>query len=55
MPRDALRRAVRDVTRALHDGALSTLPLHRFGLEQVADAHEAVEQGVTGKVLVDVP
>lgn len=55
MPRDALRHAVRDVTRALHDGALSPLPLHRFGLEQVADAHEAVERGVTGKVLVDVP
>jgi NADPH2:quinone reductase len=30
------------------------LPLHHFPLERTADAHDAVEQGVVGKVLIDV-
>jgi NADPH2:quinone reductase len=30
------------------------LPLHRFPLEQAADAHVAVERGAVGKVLIDV-
>ena len=28
--------------------------MHRFPLERTADAHRAVEDGVTGKVLIDV-
>jgi NADPH2:quinone reductase len=56
---DALRSAAHDITAALGDGALPVgeaagLPLHRFPLEQTADAHRAVESGVVGKVLVDV-
>jgi NADPH2:quinone reductase len=31
------------------------LPLHRYPLEQAADAHAAVEGGAVGKVLIDVP
>jgi hypothetical protein len=27
-------------------------PVHRFGLDDIAAAHEAVERGITGKVLV---
>ena len=51
--------AVSDVTAALADGALpigegAGLPLHRFRLEQTADAHVAVEGGAVGKVLIDV-
>jgi NADPH2:quinone reductase len=53
IPRPALREAVDGVSRALADGALSELPLHRFELEQIADAHDAVEGGAVGKVLVD--
>ena len=52
-------QSVADVTAAAADGALPVgadagLPLHRFPLERTAEAHEAVEQGAVGKVLVDV-
>lgn len=54
-----LANAVEDVTAAVADGVLGVgadagLPLHRFPLERTADAHAAVEAGVTGKVLIDV-
>jgi NADPH2:quinone reductase len=54
IPRDALRAAVAGVSRAVEEGALTTLPLHRFPLERTADAHDAVEGGAIGKVLIDV-
>jgi NADPH:quinone reductase len=54
VPRPALEEAARGVTDALDSGALSTLPVHRFALDEVVAAHEAQEAGVTGKVLVDV-
>lgn len=59
MPDAAKRRAVADVAAAVAAGALRVgedagLPLHRFTLEQTADAHAAVEAGAVGKVLVDV-
>ncbi len=54
IPRDALRRAVADVSQAVREGALTTLPLHRFPLERAADAHDAVQGGAVGKVLIDV-
>lgn len=52
-------QAVADVAAAVAEGALSVgedggLPLHRFPLEQTADAHVAVERGAVGKVLIDV-
>jgi NADPH2:quinone reductase len=55
----ALLAAVEDVTRALADEALPVgeeagLPLHRFPLEETAAAHQAVEDAVVGKVLIDV-
>ncbi len=55
----ALSQAVADVTRALNDGALPVgedagLPLHRFALADAAAAHQAVEDGAVGKVLIDV-
>ena len=55
----ALAAAVEDITRALEDGALPVgedagLPLHRFPLTATADAHQAVEDGAVGKVLIDV-
>jgi NADPH2:quinone reductase len=54
-PRPALEQAVADITSALVDGALTLLPLHRFPLDEIGAAHEAVEQGVLGKVIVDIP
>lgn len=55
----ALRAAAEDVTAAVTDGALPVgdaagLPLVRFDLSGTADAHTAVESGVTGKVLIDI-
>lgn len=52
VPWSELMDAVDWVERALGDGALSRLPLHRFPLDQTAAAQDAVEQGVVGKVLV---
>jgi NADPH:quinone reductase len=52
VPREALRQAARDITAALAEGALTELPVIKFPLEEVAAAHEAVERGALGKVLV---
>ena len=49
-----LTRAVDDVSAALAAGDLSELPAHRFALDDIAAAHEAVESGAVGKVLVDI-
>ncbi len=54
MPAAALAQAAADITAALADGALTPLPVHRFALEDIAAAHDAVEAGAVGKVLVDV-
>jgi NADPH:quinone reductase-like Zn-dependent oxidoreductase len=50
-----IARAVTDITQALQDGALAPLPEHRFDLSDIAAAHEAVERGAVGKVLVAIP
>jgi NADPH2:quinone reductase len=55
MPEGAKRAAVAEITRALQCGALTPLPLHRFPLNEIAAAHDAVQSGAVGKVLVDVP
>lgn len=51
--------AVQDVTKAVAAGALRAgekagLPLHHYPLEAVRAAHEAVEHGAVGKVLIDI-
>jgi NADPH2:quinone reductase len=56
---EALRHAREDLTAAAAAGALEVgeaagLPLHYFPLEDTAAAHDAVESGVTGKVLIRV-
>jgi NADPH2:quinone reductase len=55
IPRAALRAAVDGVSQALAAGALTTLPIHRFSLEDTAGAHEAVEGGAVGKVMIEIP
>jgi NADPH2:quinone reductase len=54
VPRKELVRASNDITGAIVAGALTELPVHRFSLYDIASAHEAVEAGVVGKVLVDI-
>ena len=59
LSRAAKDAAVAAVAAAVADGAMPVgadhgLPLHRFPLEQTAAAHDAVQSGVTGKVLIDV-
>ena len=54
-----LRAAGDDINAAITAGALPVgeaagLPLHHFTLDQTAGAHEAVESGTTGKVLITV-
>jgi len=53
--RAALRSAVDGVCEALAVGALTTLPVHRFPLSDTAGAHDAVESGAVGKVVIDMP
>jgi NADPH2:quinone reductase len=58
-PERAKALAVEDVNAAVLDGAVRAgedagLPLHVFPLAETAQAHRAVEDGVVGKVLVDV-
>ena len=55
MPPEALRQAVIEVGTAMRDGALTTLPVHRYSLQDIADAHDAVEQATIGKVVVEIP
>jgi NADPH2:quinone reductase len=59
VPRGVKDQAVADVGAAVADGALPVgaeagLPLHRFALDQTAEAHAAVEGGAVGKVLIDI-
>ena len=56
---EALAAAAEDVSAAVADGVLPVgedagLPLNLFSLEQTAAAHDAVEGGATGKVLIRV-
>ena len=55
MPDEAKHAAVHAITAALRDRALSELPVTRFPLRQITAAHDAVENGAVGKVLVDLP
>ena len=56
---DLVDAAAEDVNAAVSAGALRVgeeagVPLHHFALEQAAAAHDAVEGGAVGKVLIDV-
>lgn len=58
-PEAAKAQAVEDVNAALLGGAIRVgpeagLPLHHFPLDRTADAHQAVEDGAVGKVLIDI-
>jgi len=55
VPQSAHSRATQDITQALAASSLTELPLHRFPLDDIVAAHEAVESGITGKVVLDIP
>ena len=50
-----LDAAVAGVSAALAAGELPALPVTRFALADVAAAHDAVQAGTSGKVLIDLP
>jgi NADPH:quinone reductase len=52
VPAEAIQRAARDITTALAAGALTELPVHKFGLHDIAAAQDACQAGAVGKVLV---
>ena len=52
VPMTALDQAAADITAALTAGELTELPVHTFGLDEIAAAHEAAESGAVGKVIV---
>jgi NADPH2:quinone reductase len=54
VPPEALQQAAQDITTALAGGILSELPMHRYRLDDIAAAHDAVEGGAVGKVVVDL-
>lgn len=54
VPPRQLRDAIERTTEAVASGALTTLPIHRYRLEQIAEAHDAVEGGAVGKVVIDL-
>ena len=59
VPARAKEIAVEDVNAAVVDGAVrigadAGLPIHVFPLDRTAEAHQAVQDGVVGKVLIDV-
>jgi NADPH:quinone reductase len=56
---ERIAAAAADINQAIEEGAFRVgehagLPLHRFNLEDAADAHAAVERGAIGKVLITV-
>jgi NADPH:quinone reductase len=56
---DRIASAAADINQAIADGAFrigeeAGLPLHRFGLDEAAAAHDAVEGDAVGKVLVTI-
>jgi NADPH2:quinone reductase len=55
VPAVAMDQAVVDISTALAAGALTKLPVTRFPLDQIAAAHEAVEAGAVGKVVLEIP
>jgi NADPH2:quinone reductase len=53
IPPADLEQAIEGVSKAVSAGALTTQPLHRFPLAETGAAHDAVEAGAVGKVVID--
>jgi NADPH2:quinone reductase len=48
-------RYIAELDPILRSGTLQHFVTERFSLEQIAEAHEAVEAGAFGNVIVDLP
>jgi NADPH2:quinone reductase len=48
----ALDQAAADITAALTAGELTSLPVRKYPLSDIAAAHQAAEGGAVGKVIV---
>ena len=56
LPTDIKRRFFEEISQRLENGELQHLIGARFPLEEIATAHEAMEQGkVIGKIIVEIP
>ena len=53
MPEDAKQQAVEDLSTWLESGEMRHTVAQRFPIEEIAAAHEAVESGPHGKILLD--
>jgi NADPH2:quinone reductase len=54
IPAHDIAESLAEVNAAVEAGALTALPVHRYPLADVVAAHEAVEAGVVGKVVLDL-
>lgn len=54
VPDEAIQQGIADVTAALEAGALTELPITRFTLDEIAEAHDAVEGGLIGKAVIEL-
>ena len=54
MPEEAKGQAVADITAWMSEGKISHQIGERFSLDEIAAAHEAVEGGAVGKVLIEI-
>jgi NADPH2:quinone reductase len=54
-PQHLLQKAATEIGVTLAEAALRPLPTLHFPLAEIADVHEAVEQGAVGKIVVDLP
>ncbi len=54
-PADAKQRAAEDLTAAARDGALSIAVDSTLPLDQTAQAHERVDAGSRGRILIKIP
>ncbi len=54
-PAEAKRQAARDLTAAAAVGALTVGVGDRYPLDEIAEAHDRVDTGGRGRVLVTVP
>ncbi|MHB9861864.1 NADPH:quinone reductase [Streptomyces sp. YIM S03343] len=54
-PAEAKRQAARDLTAAAATGALTVMTGARYPLSDITEAHNRVDAGLHGRVLVDIP
>ncbi|MDP7650617.1 MAG: zinc-binding dehydrogenase, partial [Rhodospirillales bacterium] len=54
IPPKAKADAIADITRWLAAGELNDAVGQRFAMEDIAKAHEAVEEGALGNVVIEI-